>query len=112
LLIAVYPPARRAGPGVCWHGPRGGADCGADSRRLIPDSYSWPWIFFITPIGAFCGEGGARPLETTGGYQSSADGLRGLLSLIVGVVALQSCLARQTWIGSIELIVIWLVISG
>ncbi|MBN2992722.1 DHA2 family efflux MFS transporter permease subunit [Pseudomonas cedrina subsp. fulgida] len=97
LLIAVYPPARRGMAlallaMVTVVAPIAGPILGG----WITDSYSWPWIFFINvPIGIFAvmvvrSQLKKRPVETS--YQPMD--YVGLLSLIVGVGALQIILDK------------------
>ncbi len=97
LLIAVYPPARRGMAlallaMVTVVAPIAGPILGG----WITDSYSWPWIFFINvPIGIFAvmvvrSQLKKRPVVTS--YQPMD--YVGLLSLIVGVGALQIILDK------------------
>ena len=97
LLIAVYPPARRGMAlallaMVTVVAPIAGPILGG----WITDSYSWPWIFFINvPIGVFAvmvvrSQLKKRPVVTS---HQPMDYV-GLLSLIVGVGALQIILDK------------------
>ncbi|RUQ46520.1 DHA2 family efflux MFS transporter permease subunit, partial [Corynebacterium pseudodiphtheriticum] len=97
LLIAVYPPARRGMAlallaMVTVVAPIAGPILGG----WITDSYSWPWIFFFNvPIGIFAvmvvrAQLKNRPVVTS--YQPMD--YVGLLSLIVGVGALQIILDK------------------
>ena len=97
LLIAVYPPARRGMAlallaMVTVVAPIAGPILGG----WITDSYSWPWIFFINvPIGIFAvmvvrSQLKARPVVTS--YQPMD--YVGLISLIIGVGALQIILDK------------------
>ena len=97
LLIAVYPPAKRGMAlallaMVTVVAPIAGPILGG----WITDSYSWPWIFFINvPIGIFAvmvvrAQLKKRPVVTS--YQPMD--YVGLLSLIVGVGALQIILDK------------------
>lgn len=96
LLIAVYPRPSGDGPGAAGDGHGGGAHCRADPGGWITDSYSWPWIFFINvPIGLFAAavvrqQMRARPVVTS---RQPMDYI-GLLTLIVGVGALQVVLDK------------------
>ncbi|MEX0292308.1 DHA2 family efflux MFS transporter permease subunit [Pseudomonas putida] len=97
LLIAVYPPAKRGMAlallaMVTVVAPIVGPILGG----WITDSYSWPWIFFINvPIGLFAAavvrqQMRARPVVTS---RQPMDYI-GLLTLIVGVGALQVVLDK------------------
>ena len=97
LLIAVYPPAKRGMAlallaMVTVVAPIAGPILGG----WITDSYSWPWIFFINvPIGLFAAfvvrqQLRARPVSTS---RQPMDYV-GLLTLIVGVGALQVVLDK------------------
>ncbi len=97
LLIAVYPPAKRGMAlallaMVTVVAPIAGPILGG----WITDSYSWPWIFFINvPIGLFAAfvvrqQLRARPVSTR---RQPMDYV-GLLTLIVGVGALQVVLDK------------------
>ena len=97
LLIAVYPPAKRGMAlallaMVTVVAPIAGPILGG----WITDSYSWPWIFFINvPIGLFAAavvrqQMRARPVVTS---RQPMDYI-GLLTLIVGVGALQVVLDK------------------
>ncbi|AZF11462.1 Multidrug efflux system EmrAB-OMF, inner-membrane proton/drug antiporter EmrB (MFS type) [Pseudomonas sp. R2-37-08W] len=97
LLIAVYPPAKRGMAlallaMVTVVAPIAGPILGG----WITDSYSWPWIFFINvPIGIFAvmvvrAQLKKRPVQTS---HQPMDYV-GLLSLIVGVGALQIILDK------------------
>jgi DHA2 family multidrug resistance protein len=97
LLIAVYPPAKRGMAlallaMVTVVAPIAGPILGG----WITDSYSWPWIFFINvPIGLFAvmvvrSQLKKRPVVTS---RQPMDYV-GLLSLIVGVGALQIILDK------------------
>jgi len=97
LLIAVYPPAKRGMAlallaMVTVVAPIAGPILGG----WITDSYSWPWIFFINvPIGLFAAlvvrtQMAKRPVTTS---RQPMDYI-GLLSLIVGVGALQIVLDK------------------
>ena len=104
LLIAVYPPAKRGMAlallaMVTVVAPIAGPILGG----WITDSYSWPWIFFINvPIGLFAAavvrqQMRTRPVVTS---RQPMDYI-GLLTLIIGVGALQVVLDRATiWTGS------------
>lgn len=116
LLIAVYPPAKRGMAlallaMVTVVAPIAGPILGG----WITDSYSWPWIFFINiPIGLFAAfvvrtQMRARPVVTS---RQPMDYI-GLLTLIVGVGALQIVLDKGNdldWFAS-NFIVIGTVIS-
>ncbi|WP_136475405.1 DHA2 family efflux MFS transporter permease subunit [Pseudomonas sp. DG56-2] len=97
LLIAVYPPAKRGMAlallaMVTVVAPIAGPILGG----WITDSYSWPWIFFINvPIGLFAAavvrqQMRTRPVST----QRQPMDYIGLLTLIVGVGALQVVLDK------------------
>ncbi|MFV3314466.1 DHA2 family efflux MFS transporter permease subunit [Pseudomonas sp. NY15374] len=97
LLIAVYPPAKRGMAlallaMVTVVAPIAGPILGG----WITDSYSWPWIFFINvPIGLFAAavvrqQMRTRPVTTS---RQPMDYI-GLLTLIVGVGALQVVLDK------------------
>ena len=97
LLIAVYPPAKRGMAlallaMVTVVAPIAGPILGG----WITDSYSWPWIFFINvPIGLFAAavvrqQMRTRPVSTS---RQPMDYI-GLLSLIIGVGALQIVLNK------------------
>jgi len=97
LLIAVYPPAKRGMAlallaMVTVVAPIAGPILGG----WITDSYSWPWIFFINvPIGLFAAavvrqQMRTRPVVTS---RQPMDYI-GLLTLIVGVGALQVVLDK------------------
>lgn len=97
LLIAVYPPAKRGMAlallaMVTVVAPIAGPILGG----WITDSYSWPWIFFINvPIGLFAAavvrqQMRTRPVQTV---RQPMDYI-GLLSLIIGVGALQIVLDK------------------
>ncbi|WP_175649398.1 DHA2 family efflux MFS transporter permease subunit [Pseudomonas sp. Marseille-P9899] len=97
LLIAVYPPAKRGMAlallaMVTVVAPIAGPILGG----WITDSYSWPWIFFINiPIGLFAAavvrqQMRTRPVQTS---RQPMDYI-GLLSLIIGVGALQIVLDK------------------
>jgi len=97
LLIAVYPPAKRGMAlallaMVTVVAPIAGPILGG----WITDSYSWPWIFFINiPIGLFAvlvvrQQMAARPVQTS---RQPMDYI-GLISLIIGVGALQVVLDK------------------
>ncbi|MBM3109632.1 DHA2 family efflux MFS transporter permease subunit [Pseudomonas sp. P66] len=97
LLIAVYPPAKRGMAlallaMVTVVAPIAGPILGG----WITDSYSWPWIFFINvPIGLFAAavvrqQMRTRPVAT----QRQPMDYIGLLTLIVGVGALQVVLDK------------------
>jgi DHA2 family multidrug resistance protein len=97
LLIAVYPPAKRGMAlallaMVTVVAPIAGPILGG----WITDSYSWPWIFFINvPIGLFAAavvrqQMRDRPVVTS---RQPMDYI-GLLTLIVGVGALQVVLDK------------------
>lgn len=97
LLIAVYPPAKRGMAlallaMVTVVAPIAGPILGG----WITDSYSWPWIFFINvPIGLFAAavvrqQMSTRPVVTS---RQPMDYI-GLLTLIVGVGALQVVLDK------------------
>jgi len=97
LLIAVYPPAKRGMAlallaMVSVVAPIAGPILGG----WITDSYSWPWIFFINvPIGLFAAfvvrtQMRTRPVVTS---RQPMDYV-GLLTLIVGVGALQIVLDK------------------
>jgi Arabinose efflux permease len=97
LLIAVYPPAKRGMAlallaMVTVVAPIAGPILGG----WITDSYSWPWIFFINvPIGLFAAavvrqQMRTRPVVTS---RQPMDYI-GLLTLIVGVGALQVVLGQ------------------
>lgn len=97
LLIAVYPPAKRGMAlallaMVTVVAPIAGPILGG----WITDSYSWPWIFFINvPIGLFAAavvrqQMRSRPVVTS---RQPMDYI-GLLTLIVGVGALQVVLDK------------------
>ncbi|MFW3899500.1 DHA2 family efflux MFS transporter permease subunit [Pseudomonas bharatica] len=97
LLIAVYPPAKRGMAlallaMVTVVAPIAGPILGG----WITDSYSWPWIFFINvPIGLFAAavvrqQMRTRPVHTS---RQPMDYI-GLLSLIIGVGALQIVLDK------------------
>jgi len=117
LLIAVYPPARRGMAlallaMVTVVAPIAGPILGG----WITDSYSWPWIFVINvPIGIFAvmvvrSQLKKRPVVTS--YQPMD--YVGLLSLIVGVGALQIILDKGNdldWFES-NFIIIGAVISA
>lgn len=116
LLIAVYPPAKRGMAlallaMVTVVAPIAGPILGG----WITDSYSWPWIFFINvPIGLFAAfvvrtQMRTRPVVTS---RQPMDYV-GLLTLIVGVGALQIVLDKGNdldWFAS-NFIVIGTVIS-
>lgn len=116
LLIAVYPPAKRGMAlallaMVTVVAPIAGPILGG----WITDSYSWPWIFFINiPIGLFAAfvvrtQMRTRPVVTS---RQPMDYV-GLLTLIVGVGALQIVLDKGNdldWFAS-SFIVIGTVIS-
>ncbi|KAF0253177.1 DHA2 family efflux MFS transporter permease subunit, partial [Pseudomonas putida] len=98
LLIAVYPPAKRGMAlallaMVTVVAPIAGPILGG----WITDSYSWPWIFFINvPIGLFAAavvrqQMRTRPVVTS---RQPMDYI-GLLTLIVGVGALQGVLGQR-----------------
>src|SRR5574337_934171 len=97
LLIGIYPPAKRGMAlallaMVTVVAPIAGPILGG----WITDSYSWPWIFFINvPIGIFAvmvvrSQLKKRPVVTS---HQPMDYV-GLLSLIVGVGALQIILDK------------------
>ncbi|MFJ2491316.1 DHA2 family efflux MFS transporter permease subunit [Pseudomonas iridis] len=97
LLIAVYPPAKRGMAlallaMVTVVAPIAGPILGG----WITDSYSWPWIFFINvPIGIFAvmvvrSQLAKRPVVTS---RQPMDYV-GLISLIIGVGALQVILDK------------------
>jgi len=97
LLIAVYPPAKRGMAlallaMVTVVAPIAGPILGG----WITDSYSWPWIFFINvPIGIFATfvvrqQMRTRPVQTS---RQPMDYI-GLISLIIGVGALQVVLDK------------------
>lgn len=97
LLIAVYPPAKRGMAlallaMVTVVAPIAGPILGG----WITDSYSWPWIFFINvPIGLFAAfvvtqQMRKRPVTTS---RQPIDYI-GLISLIIGVGALQIVLDK------------------
>uniref|UniRef100_UPI000421B1C5 DHA2 family efflux MFS transporter permease subunit n=1 Tax=Pseudomonas syringae TaxID=317 RepID=UPI000421B1C5 len=97
LLLAVYPPAKRGMAlallaMVTVVAPIVGPILGG----WITDSYSWPWIFFINiPIGLFAAfvvrmQMAKRPVNT---QQQPLDYV-GLISLIIGVGALQIVLDK------------------
>ncbi|WP_263264565.1 DHA2 family efflux MFS transporter permease subunit [Pseudomonas sp. RIT-PI-S] len=117
LLIAVYPPAKRGMAlallaMVTVVAPIAGPILGG----WITDSYSWPWIFFINvPVGLFAAavvrqQLAARPVHTA---RQPMDYV-GLLTLIVGVGALQVVLDKGNdldWFES-QFIIIGTVISA
>ncbi len=109
LLIAVYPPARRGMAlallaMVTVVAPIAGPILGG----WITDSYSWPWIFFITAM-VVRQQLKARPVEIS---RQPMDYV-GLLTLIIGVGALQVILDKGNdldWFES-NFIIIGAVIS-
>ncbi|MFI8483145.1 DHA2 family efflux MFS transporter permease subunit [Pseudomonas sp. NPDC078700] len=117
LLIAVYPPAKRGLAlallaMVTVVAPIAGPILGG----WITDSYSWPWIFFINvPIGLFAGfvvtqQMRKRPVAIS---HQPIDYI-GLLTLIVGVAALQIILDKGNdldWFES-SFIVIGAIVSA
>ena len=111
LLISVYPPAKRGMAlallaMVTVVAPIAGPILGG----WITDNYSWPWIFFINvPIGIFASvvvrnQLKAKVEET----QKPRIDYVGLISLIIGVGALQIVLDKgndEDWFNSMFIIV-------
>ncbi|TAM63802.1 MAG: DHA2 family efflux MFS transporter permease subunit [Rhodanobacter sp.] len=117
LLIGIYPPARRGMAlallaMVTVVAPIAGPILGG----LITDNYSWPWIFFINvPIGIFASTVVASQLrlkmEKT--ERPKIDYV-GLISLIIGVGALQIVLDKGNdadWFNS-SFIIITSIVSA
>ena len=111
MLIGIYPPAKRGMAlallaMVTVVAPIAGPILGG----LITDNYSWPWIFFINvPIGIFASMVVANQMkgrvETT--ERPKMDYV-GLISLIIGVGALQIVLDKgndEDWFNSTFIIV-------
>ncbi|MDE2307249.1 MAG: DHA2 family efflux MFS transporter permease subunit, partial [Xanthomonadaceae bacterium] len=117
LLIGIYPPARRGMAlallaMVTVVAPIAGPILGG----MITDNYSWPWIFFINvPIGIFASTVVASQLrlKTEKTERPKIDYV-GLISLIVGVGALQIVLDKGNdadWFNS-SFIVITSIVSA
>ncbi|MEO8747250.1 MAG: DHA2 family efflux MFS transporter permease subunit [Rhodanobacter sp.] len=117
LLIGIYPPAKRGMAlallaMVTVVAPIAGPILGG----LITDNYSWPWIFFINvPIGIFASTVVAAQLR---GKVEKTERPRidyvGLISLIIGVGALQIVLDKGNdadWFHS-SFIVITSIVSA
>ena len=111
MLIGIYPPAKRGMAlallaMVTVVAPIAGPILGG----LITDNYSWPWIFFINvPIGIFASMVVANQMkgrvETT--ERPKMDYV-GLISLIIGVGALQIVLDKgndEDWFNSTFIVV-------
>jgi DHA2 family multidrug resistance protein len=117
LLIGIYPPAKRGMAlallaMVTVVAPIAGPILGG----WITDNYSWPWIFFINvPIGIFASMVVTNQMrgrvETT---QRPRIDYVGLISLIIGVGALQIVLDKgndEDWFNS-SFIVITSIVSA
>lgn len=115
LLIGIYPPAKRGlalslMAMVAVVAPIAGPILGG----WITDNYSWPWIFFINvPVGIFASMVVANQMkgrvETT--ERPKIDYV-GLISLIIGVGALQIVLDKgndDDWFNSTFIIVTSLI---
>jgi DHA2 family multidrug resistance protein len=117
MLIGIYPPAKRGMAlallaMVTVVAPIAGPILGG----LITDNYSWPWIFFINvPIGIFASMVVANQMK---GRVEKTERPKmdyvGLISLIVGVGALQVVLDKgndEDWFNS-PFIIVTAVVSA
>jgi DHA2 family multidrug resistance protein len=111
LLIGIYPPAKRGMAlallaMVTVVAPIAGPILGG----LITDNYSWPWIFFINvPIGIFASMVVANQLRAkVEKTERPKIDYVGLISLIIGVGALQIVLDKgndEDWFNSTFIVV-------
>ncbi|MET0330500.1 MAG: DHA2 family efflux MFS transporter permease subunit [Dyella sp.] len=115
LLISIYPPAKRGMAlallaMVTVVAPIAGPILGG----WITDNYTWPWIFFINvPIGLFASMVVANQMK---GRPERTERVRvdyvGLISLIIGVGALQIVLDKgndEDWFNSTFIVITALI---